>query len=391
MKLIKSLLISIIFCITVSGILMAGYEVERERVQNKIKSQQEELTNLKKEIGEYKKSVRALSRREKQLNENIKKLREEFNKKEKELNGIRKNIELTKEEITEIKIKLSNEKKEGGIYSSFLQEALKNYYIKVMTNYKSSWVDIFLGVSEENYFMAGKLVGIPAQRYTEIKKEIKRTTNLKENLHHKKQNHIKLKEQVVEIQKISIARSREHLNLLKKTSRERQKHQTELNRMETEKDKLNTLIMSLKVRAKNLERLKLLADNLIKAKGYIPWPVQGTVTTKFGRQKHAHLDTFIYNRGIRIKPSSLSDRYIQVVAGGEIVYADNFTGLGLMVVVDHGKNYYTIYAGLKEIYVEIGQEVEPFHKIGKISNEGLYFEIGQDSIPQNPLLWLEKR
>ncbi len=254
-----------------------------------------------------------------------------------------------------------------------------------------SWFDIYLGASRENYFIYSKIVAIPAKKYTGIKKEIKRTTNLKKNLEQKKQDHIKLKQQIVEIQKISIARSREQLNLLKQTSSERRKHQTELSRMETEKDKLNSLIISLKVRAKNLERLKLLADHLIKAKGYIPWPIEGIVTMKFGRQKHYHLNTFVYNRGIRIKPSDLSNNIVRVVAGGEIVYADNFTGLGLMVVVDHGKNYYTIYANLKEMFAEVGMEVEPFQKIGKVSNEGLYFEIGQDSIPQNPLIWLEKR
>ena len=88
---------------------------------------------------------------------------------------------------------------------------------------------------------------------------------------------------------------------------------------------------------------------------------------------------------------SENSQKVKAVGAGEVVYADSFDGMSRMVVIDHGKDYYTIYGKLKKIEVEAGNEIDPMKILGYVSSEGLYFELGRGAQPENPLEWLSSK
>jgi septal ring factor EnvC (AmiA/AmiB activator) len=67
-----------------------------------------------------------------------------------------------------------------------------------------------------------------------------------------------------------------------------------------------------------------------------------------------------------------------------------------MIIVDHGKNYYTVYAHLEEAFkakgdiVETGEVIATVGDTGSMTGTKLYFEVRHHGKPMNPLEWLKK-
>ena len=67
-----------------------------------------------------------------------------------------------------------------------------------------------------------------------------------------------------------------------------------------------------------------------------------------------------------------------------------------MIIIDHGKNYYTVYAHLEEVFKAKGDDVESGEVIATVGDTGsltgakLYFEVRHHGKPVNPLPWFKK-
>jgi len=130
-------------------------------------------------------------------------------------------------------------------------------------------------------------------------------------------------------------------------------------------------------------------------KAGLDWPVSGEVVGRFGRQKHPEYDTYIFKKGIEVRAALGTD--VHAVEAAEVVYANWFKGLGLVAILRHGGDYYTVYAHLAEIRVKTGDSVTKGQVIAGLGDTGapegpsLYFELRKGSEAQDPLKWLKKR
>lgn len=127
-------------------------------------------------------------------------------------------------------------------------------------------------------------------------------------------------------------------------------------------------------------------------KGKLLWPVQGQIFTKFGKIKID--DTFTWYKGLDIRAAAGTPFY--AVFKGTIKYADWFDGYGNLVIVDHGGNFFTLYARASELLVKSGDIVESRQVLGKVGDTDsikgphLYFEIRANGKPEDPQRWLAK-
>jgi septal ring factor EnvC (AmiA/AmiB activator) len=121
-------------------------------------------------------------------------------------------------------------------------------------------------------------------------------------------------------------------------------------------------------------------------KAALPWPVAGRVVTQFNPEGRPS------RRGIGIATGEGST--VRSVFWGKVVHNDVLRGLGKVVILLHGDNYYSLYAYLSDVTVQPGQEVEKDEAIGhagyypEAHGNGVYFELRFHQKPINPLLWL---
>lgn len=127
--------------------------------------------------------------------------------------------------------------------------------------------------------------------------------------------------------------------------------------------------------------------------GALPWPVRGTVAQRFGRQSNPRFGTEMVRNGIEI--SAAEGQPVHSVHEGTVAYADQFTGYGNLVIVDHGDRAYSLYGYLSSLGVTRGDRVDPQAELGTSGRNPsgtptLYFELRVDGKPVDPLQWLKR-
>jgi len=180
---------------------------------------------------------------------------------------------------------------------------------------------------------------------------------------------------------------------LARIRKEQRLYEQVLSEMAVSSKKIRGIIHSLQGRKSRLQAS--LPERFSRKRGQLSWPNEGRIVSRFGKQKHPKFDTTVYRKGIEIAPGR--QEQVRAIFGGSVVYADWFRGYGMMVIIDHGENYYSLYAHLEKLLVGVGEKVSTRRVIGTVGKTGLsqgtrlYFEIRHQGDPVNPLRWLKKR
>ncbi|TQV74563.1 peptidoglycan DD-metalloendopeptidase family protein [Aliikangiella marina] len=220
----------------------------------------------------------------------------------------------------------------------------------------------------------------------------------------------KLQQTLIDLENIDKAIQQEiiDLNILKKSKEE------ETNRLKRLKDKRKKLVDALakEIKSKtaklselqvNAKELQELIDSVREAldkidftqplnglrslRGKLRWPTSGKTTRRYGSE----LAEGLKSNGIVI--GSSEGNAVNAVHHGRIVYADWLRGFGLLVIIDHGKGYMSLYGYNQALYKQVGEYVEAGEAIATVGQSGgqqspgLYFELRHQGKPFNPRRW----
>jgi murein hydrolase activator len=132
-------------------------------------------------------------------------------------------------------------------------------------------------------------------------------------------------------------------------------------------------------------------DDIRAFRGALPWPAAGRVIRSFGRHYLPKYATYTVCNGLRLDVAAGAP--VAAIFSGVVAYAQYFKGYGNMVVVDHGRQVFSLVAGLATIFVRVNQHVDMGVQLGLApppSEEGnLYLEVRVGDKPQDPQRWLQ--
>ena len=129
-------------------------------------------------------------------------------------------------------------------------------------------------------------------------------------------------------------------------------------------------------------------ETFSKRRGRLRWPVAGKVKRLFGRSRQA---ANLKWNGVLIP--SPEGREVKAISHGRVAYADWLRGYGMLVIIDHGDGYMTLYGYNQALYKETGDWVEEGEVIATVGRSGgqqksgLYFEVRVKGEPSNPTKW----
>ena len=180
-------------------------------------------------------------------------------------------------------------------------------------------------------------------------------------------------------------RSKERQQLLARLKQEEGGKNRQLNTLEQQQKELEQLIAAIL----DLKAPAGFDRPFIKARGKLPWPVKGRVTHWFGQRR---VDDAAPWNGL----------FIQVAQGttvkapwhGQVIFADWLKGFGLLMILNHGNDYMTLYAHnqtlLRNIgdWVSAGDDIAETGATGGNNDTGLYFELRKNGEPVDPSPWL---
>lgn len=130
-------------------------------------------------------------------------------------------------------------------------------------------------------------------------------------------------------------------------------------------------------------------------RGRLGWPAEGRVVEEYGTRVNPRFGTKTFRNGIDIDAGEGSN--VHAVYPGHVLYTGWFRGYGNLIIVDHGSEYYTLYAHVADMKVAEGDDVKQGQIIATVGDTGslqgprLYFEVRYQGKPQDPAQWLRPR
>lgn len=161
----------------------------------------------------------------------------------------------------------------------------------------------------------------------------------------------------------------------------------ELESLQANEQRLGKLIEKLRQALLDVPLGEL--DKPLKSlKGKLTWPVAGRVTRNYG-EKLGVGDA--RSRGLLIATRADSD--VHAIAKGRVAFADWLRGFGLLMIIEHGDGYMSLYGRNNSLYKGVGEWVERGEVIAAAGNSGgqhnaaLYLELRKNGRPVDPRSW----
>lgn len=354
--------------------------------------------------------------------------REEFDQKSDELDRLRQRIEHTRAQLQQQRARLGSEQQqlarlELRVADSAAQlrrlEQRSQVAERRLQTLRTEKQTIEKRMEEQRQRLARQVrAGYAMGRQERLKlllnqsqpEKLQRVMVYYNYLNRSRVEHIRAAQQALdELREVQdqMAEEQAHLEQLVTASRQRQQELNEARKARQQvlaklRQRIRTDDHELKQLLDNERRLQQLLDSLDRVlmeadrqthdfaalKGKLHWPIKGKIVGRFGTRRGAGAMRW---RGVLI--DAPAGREVQAVAPGRVVFADWLRGYGLLLIVDHGDGFMTLYGQNQSVYKEIGEWVQRGEVVAGVgdsggqSHSGLYFEIRRQGKPVNPFRW----
>lgn len=161
-----------------------------------------------------------------------------------------------------------------------------------------------------------------------------------------------------------------------------------LERLRQDEQKLAELVVELARELADIPPAEAWQMPFPKLKGKLPWPTVGKIRHKFGTPRGTG-DLSWQGVLVTARPGTP----VHAVSHGRVAFADWLRGFGLMMIIEHGDGYMSLYGHSEALFKDVGDWVEAGELIAKVGDSGgrkksgLYFEIRHLGTPLNPMRW----
>lgn len=306
-------------------------------------------------------------------------------------------IYLTNREINRLKVRIDTL---TSHYSRLVRSAYKNRDARVWYMYM---------FASDNLGQAFRRFGYFRNLSSQMKDEAQKIRDMQEELGRKKERLSQMKK---EAEAVKNARQKEvdalrkdeakADSVVKRLQKDKKKYQNQLAAKKKEVNALNREIARIIAQAiktddqKKKDQQKTQVDMKLDGefannKGKLPWPAEGPLVGRFGKQYHPVYKSLELpqNNGIDIAVGK--GEQVKAVFAGVVSKVFVMPGYNQCVLVQHG-NYFTLYCKMKALSVKAGDKVSIGQDLGTIDTINgqtqLHFEVWKGSAPQNPEQWL---
>lgn len=361
---------------------LPSYELkqkELEQLRGHITKLRNELENKKSTQNKLRNKLRDVEIRTGEIARKIKKLDQKITQQTRELKSLEKHQrELERQKATHIKTL------EQQVRSAFIIG--RQEYVKILFNQQDP-AAIGRVLTYYNYFSRARL-----NQINKIKQNIGSLNETKEQMLQKTQSLQTLREKRLAEQRILKKNKARRATLLANVSQEITKKDRQLKNMLEDEKQLEELVHALQ---HALPDIPADVGNRIpfgQQKGDLAWPSTGPILAGFGT---ARKDGRLKWQGVVI--GAHEGEEVRAVSYGRVAFADWLQGYGMLIIVDHGDGYMSLYGYNQTLLKETGDWLEAGEIIAMAGNSGgqdrpkLYFEIRHNGNPRNPALWCKKR
>ena len=348
--------------------MLQNVRAKIERLRAEIQKTQTLHDSVRTELSSIERDINQLHRVLKQLDNNLAKQKVKLNSLYVKRNRLRKDVK-TQQELLDKQILAA--------YMIGRQE-----YIKLILNQEDPAV-IGRTMAYYDYFNRARVDRIDTSRKSLIalidtEKQIKAETLSLKSIQD---------QQLAKKEKLEEA-SRSRALVVAKLHKEIVNKESDLSRLSEDEKRLTDLVAKLDEAIPDVLTEPGKRTPFAKLKGQLRWPTKGHVQALFGQRRES---SQVKWNGVVI--NAREGHEVHAVSHGRVAYADWLRGYGLLLIIDHGNGYMSLYGHNQSIYketgewVEVGETIASVGKSGGQAQSGLYFEIRHNGKPTNPVSW----
>ena len=298
-------------------------------------------------------------------------------------------IYLTNREITRLQVRIDTL---TSHYSRLVMSAYKNRDARVWYMYM---------FASDNLGQAFRRFGYFRNLSSQMKSEAQKIRDMQDELAVKKESEAVKASRQKELDELRKDESKAD-GVVKRLQKDRKKYQNQLTAKKKEVNALNREIARIIAAAmktddqKKKDQVRAQLDMKLDAEfannqGKLPWPAEGPVVSRFGKQYHPVYKNLELppNNGVDIALAKGTS--VNAVFDGVVTQVFVMPGYNQCVLVQHG-NYFTLYCKMKGLVVKAGDKVKTGQALGTIDTINgqtqLHFEVWKGKTPQNPEQWL---
>ena len=352
---------------------------ELKKLRNVIKSLQKELNvarsshdKLRQELRHHEKKIGDISSELTQLNKQLKTHTRALQKQQKQERHLRIELHSHRDSLKQ---------QVRTAYTIGNQDRLKlllNQQNPATLGRMLSYYDYFIKVRAEN-------INEVIDKLAEVEKL--QASIIEEKIKLEKIQHSLSKEK----QALGQTKNRRVSVLAKLDKKIRSKNRKLENMLEDEK-RLELLLQTLKQALPDIPDQAETFTRFARQKGHLQWPVKGRIRKKYGSSRKMGKLRW---QGVVI--NAREGAKVSAVSHGQVVFADWLQGYGLLLIINHGDNFMSLYGFNQSLYKEPGDWIEAGDIIATVGESGgqakpgLYFEIRKNGKPTNPSRWCSNK
>ncbi|MET0069399.1 MAG: peptidoglycan DD-metalloendopeptidase family protein [Candidatus Thiodiazotropha sp.] len=165
----------------------------------------------------------------------------------------------------------------------------------------------------------------------------------------------------------------------------------ELDSLKSDEKQLRTLLDDLQQALSDIPIDSTAHVPFNSRKGKLPWPSRGRLVASFGSRREVGKLKW---DGVLI--AAPEGQEVRAIHHGRVAFADWLRGFGLLLIIDHGDGYMSLYGHNQSLFKETGEWVEPGEVVAQVGNSGgrttsgIYFGIRHNGQPKNPTQWCQR-
>ena len=374
----RASLFSVAVCLVLSGTSTAGESAATEKefeavrsqirtVQTRIKSAEDEIEQMLAELREYEIAASNATKALTKIDHSITDKQDRLAVLNGEFNQLGKNLQKEKKRLSE--------------QVRVMYKTGRNDYIKLLLNQEDPAI-VGRTLAYHDYYNRAR-----TKRIGDIKLALEQLKTLQDKINGETEELISLRSnqesKLVELD--SYRQDRE--KLLVRSRRFVNDQDRQLQALQKTERELAALLANLESRDTVMERYED-EPPFASLKGKLTWPVRGKIRIRYGDFKKGGK---LKSRGITF--ASEAGTEVHAISSGKVIYADWFRNLGLLLILDHGDGFMSLYGYNEVLLKKPGDQVgknKPIAKTGDTGGQeypGLYFEIRRSGNPLNPSLW----
>ena len=372
-------LVAVVLLASLSMAGLAQSDEEKTRVQ---------LQQLQRDIKRINREISSASVRRSTLQQQLRKAEVQLGKLQRDMADNKRNMAASRRELTTLEQQRAGQEKARNQQQARIAMELKAAWqmgqqgqVKVLLNQESPHT-VARAIGYYRYFFAARNELLAQYRETlkQLQALQQRIADTLAQLDTQQQT---LEQQQQNLVKAQSNRALAVTNLSSSISSKGE----QLKQKEQDREELEDLLQAIEVAVVNLQ----VPDNyqaFTSARGKMPWPVKGKPSNSFGRWR---TEGKMRWQGITIP--AREGATVKAIHHGRVVYSDWLRGSGLLLIIDHGDGYMSLYAHNQSLLREVGEWVTagtPISTVGSSGGQdraGLYFEIRHQGKPTNPAKW----